>query len=470
MTDVHDLLARTHDALGETGTVLDDARHEALLTGIRRRRRRRHAAETLGVAALAVVLGAGGWLGLQGDGTPQPAESTAPTAEATPAPTAAPTGAAAPVPAPDAPGLVPASVLPPGTLEAATPGWVLTTQRPVYLSGDPVTDSDPTAHVVDLVSPTGERYRVVDLPTDRWTAVVRWDAGSTQALVRTSGGDGRDQGATLDLTTGALTPLDGLDEVSGYVGRTGQGLDLWTTYTGDVLVHDGQSVVRQLQPVDDAVIDRTGLLLAGTGPVPGADAGDGDPGVPVVVDVRTGAVTAVPAADTCRPFGWSGSEVLLTCWEITPEGPRATGSLRYDTATPGAAPRALAVEGDIVGPTGRGAELPDGRVVATGDPYLECTDGWGVVDPAAGTFTRGPLPGDRTPSVVDALDGAVYLTTVDQCSGDGGPLDLHRVDLATGATVELSGVPGTTDLPPDAVWISAMTSWVVGRTTPGSGE
>lgn len=463
MTDVHDLLARTHDALGRAEAPLDAARHDDLLSGIRRRRRRRHAGEVLGVGAAVVVLGAGGWLGLQRDGAPQPAQS--PTA--TPAPTGAatPDADAAPVPAPDAPGLPPALVLPPGTLEAATPGWVLTTYQPVHVGGDTGTGSGPTAHVLDLVSPTGERYRVLDLPADRRTTLARWDAGSMQALVLADRADRADQGATLDLTTGRLTPLDGLDEVSGYVGLTGQGLDLWTTDAGDVLVHDGARVVQELPPVHDAVIDRTGLLLAGTGPVPGADAGDGDAGAPIVVDVRTGAVTTIPADDTCRPFGWSGTEVLLSCWEITADGPRATASLRYDTAMPTAGVRGLTVEGDIAGPTGRGVELPDGRVVATGDPHLECTDAWGVVDPAAGTFTRGPGVDGRTPSLLDVVGGAVYVQTLEYCSGGGTPVDLHRVDLATGATVELSGVPGTRDLPPGATWISAMTSWVVG--TPG---
>ncbi|MBO3089134.1 hypothetical protein [Cellulomonas dongxiuzhuiae] len=463
MTDVHDLLARTHDALARAEAPLDATRHDDVLSGIRRRRRRRHAGEVLGVGAVVVALGAGGWLGLERDGAPQPAQR--PTTTATPTGAATPDPDAGRAPALDAPGLAPALVMPPGTLEAATPGWVLTTQRPSYFSGDPVAASAPSAHVLDLVSPAGERYRVLDLPNDRWVSVVRWEAGSTQALVTTSE-KGDNRVATLDLLTGGMTLLDGLTGGIEHVGRTGDGLDLWSSYDDDdVLVHDGQRVVRRLPAVRDGVLDRSGALLAGTGPAPGADAGDGDPGSPLVVDVATGGVTVVPAPadDTCVPFGWSGTEVLLTCWEITPEGPRSTGSLRYDTATPGVAPRTLAVEGDIEGPLGRGVELADGRVVVGGDPFLECTAAWGVVDPAAGTFTRGPEPpAGRIPLSVDAIDGAAYVTTGTQCTGDGGPVDLHRVDLATGATVLLSGLPDTTDLPPDASWISTMTSWTVG--------
>lgn len=464
MTDVHDLLAQTHRALGEAEAPLDDARRGVLLSGIRRRRRRRHAAEAVGVGALVVVLGTGGWLGLQRDGTPQPAQSTAPTPSASSAPTAAPTPDASVERAPDAPGLLPALVLPPGLLESTTPGWVLTTQRPSYFSGDPVTASEPTAHVLDLVSPSGERYRVLDLPIDGWVPIVRWEAGQTHALVTTISEEGENQAATVDLLTGVITPLDGAVGVSDHVGRTGDGLDLWSSYDNEVIAHDGQRVVRRLPAVSQAVLDRTGSLLAGTGPVPGADPGDGDPGSPIVVDVVTGSVTVVPtpADDTCQPFGWSGTEVLLTCWEITPDGPVATGALRYDTASRDRAPRDLVLDGDVDGPLGRGWELPDGRVVVAGDPALECAESWGVVDPAAGTFTRGPAPAGRTAIWVEAVAGAAYVSSGGQCSGDGGPAELHRVDLDTGEMVELYGMPGTTGLPEGASWISATSSWVVG--------
>src|SRR5690606_33935446 len=97
-----------------------------------------------------------------------------------PTPSTAPSGpTAALVRAPDVPGLPPAYVMPPGTLEAATPGWVLVTQMPHHGPETPTGPGEgPAAHVLDLLSPAGERYRVLDLPVDTDVSLVRWVAGS----------------------------------------------------------------------------------------------------------------------------------------------------------------------------------------------------------------------------------------------------------------------------------------------------
>ncbi|MBF0688111.1 MAG: hypothetical protein IR158_10170 [Cellulomonas sp.] len=460
MTDVHDLLARTHDALGRAEAPLDAARHDDLLSGIRRRRRRRHAGEVLGVGAAVVVLGATGWLGLQRDRTVQPADPT-PTA------TSEPTGGATPdaASAPTATGLLPALVLPAGTLQAATPGWVLTTQAPTYWLADRTGVSGPTANVVDLVSPAGERYRVLDLPTDRPVSVVRWEAGSTQALVVTTDEERVRHGATLDLLTGGITLVAGLAGVDTHVGRTAADEDLWASSTSSpLLVHDGTRAVRELPPLTLPVLDAAGSRVAGLGGVPGADAGDGDPGSPVVVDVASGAVTVVPAPvdGTCEPFGWSGTEVLLSCWDLTAEGMVATGSWRYDAATPDVAPRPLVTDTDLGAATATGVGLPDGRLVVPGERLLECGAAWGVLDVDAGTFTRGTFLEDRVVGRIVGTDGsAAYVHSVIHCSGTPGPGELHRIDLATGEVVTLAPAPDGSGLPDGSAWFGATTSAVV---------
>lgn len=462
MTDVHDLLARTHDALGASGPTLDAAGHDALLSGIRRRRRRRHAGEALGVAAGVVVLAAGSWFGLQRDATPQPAESPTPTRTATatvsPTPVPTPTPDAAPALAPDAPGLPTAVVLPPGTLEAATPGWVLTTVRPTYFAVDGDTDSAPTAHVLDLVSPAGERYRVLDLPQETSVEVARWVAGTGEALVTMVGGAGPAGAARLDLRTGTLTPLDGLGDASSYLGRTADGLDLWAEPTGTVQVHDGRSVVRELPQVGAPVVDSVGARLAG----------DGEAGT-VVVDVATGSVTPVPppASSDCHAVTWSGSQLLLTCWENgggDNSSPRRV--LRFD-----AGPDGLAFAGDDTGiavaggaglPTGPGVDLGGGRVAVTHSQSFDCPVGWGVLDLDASTLTPVPVADGSNWYTLRTGAGSVYVESSSGCSGDMRATRLDRVDPGTGAQVELAGVPPDTDMPAGGSWwMSTTTSWVV---------
>lgn len=454
MTDVHELLARTHQALGDAGATLDHARHDALLSGIRRRRRRRHAAEVLGVSALVLALGAGGWLGLSRDGAPQPAQSTSPTPEPTSAPT--PDTDAAPQPAPDAPGLLPALVMPPGTLEASTPGWVLTVQQPRTLpvSGDG--DSTVTAHAVDAVTPDGTRYRVVDLPLETSVDLVRWDAGTTQALVTTYAEYER-SAARLDLLTGELTPLAGLAGVSELVGRTAAGQDVWVGGSG-LLVHDGDAVVRELPYVAGAVLDPSGTRVAGT-----AD------GVVVTVDVATGGVTEVaPATDVdCQVLAWHGDELVVSCLGWQDSAPVTTEVFRI-------AADGSATEGESLGlpadrlPARRALPLPDGRLVVQHTFDVECTRGWGLLDPEAGTLQDVPLEGveDIPPGeasvVVSGVAGDVVLLAVgDACSGIGGPLRVFRHDLSTGTATQLAGPVADESLPDTERWLDATTSTIL---------
>ncbi|ADG76572.1 hypothetical protein Cfla_3704 [Cellulomonas flavigena DSM 20109] len=448
MTDVHDLLARTHRALGEAGTTLDDARHDALLTGIRRRRRRRHAAEVLGVSALVLVLGAGGWLGLARDGTPQPAESTSPTPE----PSAGPTSDAAP----DAPGLEPALVMPPGTLETATPGWVLTVQRPVALSESGDGMPEASANVVDAVAPDGTRYRVLDLPLGPTVDLVGWEAGTTEATVSVDE-DGERTAARLDLLTGEITALTELAGMEVRVGTTSAGLDVWVgELEAGLAVYDGTTVVRELPFVRGPVLDPAGTRVAGT--VDGSLA---------TVDVTSGQVTdLVTPSEDCHVLAWEASGLLVTCLGWEESAPAVSEVLRFDADDPRAAGVPLDLPASTL-PYSSGGRIGDGRLVVQHTFDVECTRGWGLLDPMAGTLQDLPFPAEGIPAgeasvrVQQVAGDVVLLTVGDACSGGGGPLRVLTYDVATGTTTQIASPPSSDGLAAGEQWISATTSTIL---------
>lgn len=159
-------------------------------------------------------------------GEPPEPTPTPPAHTSAPAPSVGPDGRALPgfvTIAEDLPG---ADVAPEGLLERAEPGWALAIYRPSVLprSTDAptatATTPSPTAtseeleatyQVVYLATTTGERYQLLELPPDPTLRLVDWVAGETSALVLQCG-DTCDTGthATLDLTTGTLTPVEGV--------------------------------------------------------------------------------------------------------------------------------------------------------------------------------------------------------------------------------------------------------------------
>ena len=95
--------------------------------------------------------------------------------------------------------------------------------------GDPV---EPVVNAVVLASPDGELYHVIDLPLDQWVELVRWDPGSTTALVRVlSPWDSAppiSPRSVLDLTTGEIVHDDrGFRAYTHYWGTTASGGELW---------------------------------------------------------------------------------------------------------------------------------------------------------------------------------------------------------------------------------------------------
>lgn len=456
MTDVHDLLTRTHRALGEAEGPVDPARHDALLTGVRRRRRRRHAAEAAGVAALVVVLGTGGWFATQPDRAPQPAQS------ATPTPSTAPTPNAAAVL--EAPGLPPAQPLPAGLLATTTPGWVLATVSPAADALGGTGGAGTFAQVVDLVSPEGERYRVADVGDLPDLRVVRWDAGDDHALVTAAGRSGAMRGGRLDLTTGELEWLPGLSTAEAHLGRTPAGEDLWDDPVNDrVLVHDGTAVVRTLSRPGRVLADPEGRWLAGQ------DARD-----LVVVDTTTGELTPVTSFDAdelCNPLAWRGTELVVSCVDISSGSPQVVATLRVDVTDPEAGTQPVDLPGLVptappgLEPGGSRGTLSDGRVAVAHSLGLECGHGWGVLDVDTGELTDVPVPRDEGAEVavvrVDASGLIVLVSVVEHCSGDGGPVRVLRHDLATGTEIEVGAVPPTTNLPEGARWTQVTTSAVL---------
>lgn len=455
MTD--DLAARlraTSDAYEdrESGARPHPTELTALYRDVRRSRAVRSLRSTGAAAAAVVAVATLGWYGLQStpDAVPAQPAVPSPTSTAGPSPertTLAPDPGAAPVPAPHAPGLVPAYVMPPGTLEAATPGWVLVVQKPVPGPGAG-SSQEPTAHVLDLVSPAGERYRVLDLPTGTEVSLAHWVAGADEALVTTDGS----RPARLDLRTGQIVPVDGLEQAQ-YVGRSADGLDLWQDFGGGIVAHDGRAVVRELPDVrsffgESAVLDATGARMAG----------DDDGGL-VVVDTGTGAVTPMPDQDgrTCVAIGWDGADLLASCG--TADGSGDWG-LRQWNARPDSVPVELEVAGTVGRQPQPGARVADGLHAVLTSSDGEFADGWGLLDVDAGTFTPVATTGRAGLVRVRTAGSSVYVWRqgpMDRPSSS----DLSRYDADAAATVELVGLPDGSGSVADA-WITGPTSWAVG--------
>ena len=147
--------------------------------------------------AACAVLGATTWFGVN-TFRQEPAPAVSPTASPSPSPTPTPSSTPTPTPSPRRPvadeilGLPPTYALPAGGFEQTTPGWVLGIYGSLstdFLEIEGGVDAVPNGVVntVVLASPTGDLYRVLDLPDDMGVSLLRWEAGSTTAVVRSAG-------------------------------------------------------------------------------------------------------------------------------------------------------------------------------------------------------------------------------------------------------------------------------------------
>jgi len=154
-----------------------DAPLERAHRGVRRRRAVRHARTTVlsvaGIAALgAGALLVGPTLARDVDPASTPTDG-ATTSSSDPTPTADEVAAGV--------GLPSVLPLPADVWDRAAAGWTLGIYRPVRPTDDG--SVDVVRNTLVLASPTGERYRVLELPRDREVELVRWVAGQTRALV-----------------------------------------------------------------------------------------------------------------------------------------------------------------------------------------------------------------------------------------------------------------------------------------------
>lgn len=483
MTDLGHLLAsveddveRAHAAARPTPDALESTRRS-----VHRRRVRRHTRDG-GIGALVVVLAVGvtAW-GLQGrealpaDPRPTPTAPTpsaAPTTPVTVVPLGAPVQVATPRDVPVA-----------DLLAAAGPGWSLATLVEARLApaGEPEPDVPETRRVLALVSPTGERTRLLDVPDTASLGVVDWRPGATTALASARlGPDEPLADGTLDLTTGTLVPIPFPWERHP-LGLTATGESAWfvrdmpaelaalppeelARYSpvapGSAVALDPE-VEARFDGIDPADVPRqTGTLRLVAPDGATRDLGEvtlphrlhplspdrrwlalhAADGALVGLDLRTGATHAVAQAPTdpaCRLAGWADDHAVLTA---CPDA----GAWRLDAvdvATDTGATRLATSDVTVrdAWPAGEG-RVALGRVVQP-EPCDVTSDPAVLEDGTVRSLTDGWSPYDHGTSLVVTEDAA--WTTLNGCyvgTGRAGPVREVRVDLRTGATTSLASI------------------------------
>lgn len=426
------------------------------------------------VGGVVIVAALGALLALRADDEPAAAVTPTPT-DSTPAATPTPTEV------PDViPGLPPTLPLPPGLLEEVTPGWVLAT----YAS-EPIPDGGLVAHTVVLAAPTGELYRVLDLPVEPRVTILDWVAGSTTAVVSVEG-QGDDGAAAvpraeLDLTTGTIAPRPvPADWNEGaywfFEGIGPDGAELWSTptsedgYTSDLYAVPPDGAARRVGGIGlSMLLDPGGQRVVS--PYPGPDE------VFQVMDLITGAATTHgygAPGKKCQVVGWLDPDALLAfCvaadfprWTREPSGrsededwAAADPSMfRVDLETQQTTPLARLTRADPVPDTWNGTWRRSGEVIYVG--------GYALQDPSScptGTFvwqgsTSNLLqePASRVVRVGDRL-----LTEGPVACDDPRPKAVVDRSVASGTSTILLPVPPAT--PEFSQWASGLASWAVGR-------
>lgn len=459
-----DVAARERSIAGiePSATALADVARQ-----VRRRRTVRRTLQVGGAGVAVVVLGAASWFGLQDRRPPVPAQTPTPSVSASPTPSPS-----ASVVLDELPGLPPTQALPAGLLESTTPGWVLT----VYRSELPAADHQgPSSlvHTVVLVSPAGERYRVVDLPLDTSLSLLRWDAGSTTAVVSVEyAGDfgvGRVPRADLDLLSGTLTPTPvDLGEHGGgpfYLGVTADGAELWSTATStdaatsDVFRRTADGDLELVGAIGSStpVLDPTRTRLA-------ADIWTVDDRF-AVIDVVDGGRTehayGVPGR-RCTVVGWLDADSLLTSCTEALEPDLVDGEVTLHrvevsgASTPVTEVARFAADEPL--PTGwSGAGLADGRVAFTVRErgLGGCATGASVWD-GERVVPLDDVPGGTVD--VGVGDGVVYVEATSSCH-EARPADLTAYSLTAGTSVLLAPAPTATD--GGVEWVVGLRSWAV---------
>lgn len=431
------------------------------------------------IALLVVVAAAVSWFALR-----TPAEEP-PTAR-TPSPTAS-ASTTPPVVLDEIAGLPPTQPLPAGLLERTTADWVLAVYSSVPAGAVPTDDvdaeedvdvqRDAVAHTVVLASPTGELFRVVDLPARAEVSLLRWEAGSATALVWDDSLGDVGPRAVLDLVSGEITPQPLPADLSGgypsfHVGEAADGAQLWSeatssdAFTSDVFRVVGEDAQMVGGIGTSGLLDPTRRWLA-TEPPYAAEQFD-------VLDVVSGGTATYPygvSGQTCDVVGWLDTGRLLvfcvdegasraeaddlvslhaTYRQVDITGPEPTTSL-LRTLGPSDPRPAWDLDGVSTGP---GTLAFVGTLDAVGDD-TSCAE-------------RAYLWSGRGVTPIDVAPGSTHLRlrsgptlmveSWDGCAEDVSPATLHSYDIATGTTTVLATEPTVTAAVPR--WASGLTSWV----------
>jgi len=460
--DLHDVLRAAADtdaaALAQVGT---EGPWGRALSGVRRRRRVRHARQTvLGVAAVAVgvaVVLVGNLVRPQVEPavTPSPHVTTSPRITTSPQPSTTPTPVPTtpPVALIEEPGLPPYRPLTPDVLATAGVGWVvsqLDLREPGAALGDaPVRDT-----AVFVSSPAGEVYRAADpdpsaLGPETGFSLERWPAGASFVVV--SGSGEQHHRARLDLLTGAVTDDSrGLPDQVHLVDVTPDGTEVWERWPSAwplrgawVLPESGDARRVGSRGDDDQTevlaVDPTGRYVAVS---TGQD--------PAVLDLTSDALDAPmtvdrPADESCQSGLWfSPTRLLLNCSalregatlsvvatavvvDVSSGYPVVTSTREYPPGEPYPATAVRVADGVFAARIGEDRGWPGTRC-----PGVVWFDGEGRATAPLSTAD------DRSTSVVAAVDGFLY-TTDSGCGSGGLPGSVTRHDPRTGeSTVVLT--------------------------------
>lgn len=449
---------------------------DRVVTRVRRRRAVRHTTQAGVVVVAGAGIAAGGWFGLRGHEPVPPATPTPTLTTPAPPPSATPTPTPEPIVEAGFPTALP---LPDGLLAQTGPGWVLTLHRPTPATTDG-TAGTAVGQAVFLVSPAGEQYRVVDVPTALAVSLEHWTAGSTTAQVMFGefSVDGTADGlrpGTLDLLTGTVTARDlVLPDDARYLGQAAGGVELWTrrgapdTEPGRLYAvpPDGSPRVVAEVPgtIVEPLVDPTGTRVAS----PTDDAAGAR--VVVVADGSAHDVDYSGAGDSCSTVAWlDAGHLLASCFDMTDGETLADWNpALYRVAVDGDPAPTLVSDLDRGDPFAEqyvpGTWVRDGVVaypgLEVGDQGgldLVCATGVYLVGPDGPALLQGPGDQDATLFEVRSAAGVVYVASGTGCvTGDYSPTVLTAHDLGTGTAVVVAPAP-----PGYGIGAQGLTSWVV---------
>jgi len=213
-----------------------------------------------------------------------------------------------------------------GLIDQTGPGWSLQTYRPQVDEVSTATGVLPgfaaAVQVVYLVSPEGQRFQLLELDPAVPLMIASWTAGETVAYVRQCEPLACDPAAptqSLDLLTGALSPLDAIDDAL-VVGATLPGSTRWwqdgvataaIESDGTPRTYGHAWVAASASPDGDYL-----AAVRADGPSPFTSAGL------AIVDSATGALTDISMLWdeplTCTPFRWRADDALdVSCYDAT---------------------------------------------------------------------------------------------------------------------------------------------------------